>query len=138
MYTHTVISSPFPPQHLPLSSKTLTLGLRSQSLVLLRLQRNPRIQISCSISKVHNYGTVDYENRPTLKWSSLYRRISMMENPSLGSATVLDQWEEEGRKLSKWDLRRIVKELRKYRRFKLALEVDWISLEIFLSCFLDS
>lgn len=48
----------------------------------------------------------------------------MMENPSLGSATILEQWEEEGRKLTKWDLCRVVKELRKYRRFKPALEVD--------------
>lgn len=46
-----------------------------------------------------------------------------MENPELGSATVLNQWEKEGRKLTKWELCRVVKELRKYKRYERALEV---------------
>ncbi|XP_026401497.1 pentatricopeptide repeat-containing protein At1g02150-like [Papaver somniferum] len=84
---------------------------------------------SSSISKVHNYGTVDYERQNTpRKWSALYRKISMMENPSVsGASTVLNRWEEEGKKLTKWELSRVIKELRKYRRFSLALGVyEWI------------
>lgn len=46
-----------------------------------------------------------------------------MEDPSLGSGIVLDRWEAEERRLSKWDLCRVAKELRKFRRHKLALEV---------------
>lgn len=46
-----------------------------------------------------------------------------MEKPELGSATVLNQWEKEGRRLTKWELCRIVKELRKYKRYDRALEV---------------
>lgn len=46
-----------------------------------------------------------------------------MENPELGSASVLNQWENEGKKLTKWELSRVVKELRKYKRFERALEV---------------
>ena len=46
-----------------------------------------------------------------------------MENPDLGSASVLNQWENEGKSLTKWDLCRVVKELRKYKRHDRALEV---------------
>lgn len=50
-----------------------------------------------------------------------------MEKPELGSGTVLSQWEREGRQLSKWELCRVVKELRKYKRFDRALEVIFFS-----------
>lgn len=46
-----------------------------------------------------------------------------MENPEMGAATVLNQWENEGKRLTKWELCRVVKELRKFKRFKMALEV---------------
>lgn len=62
-----------------------------------------------------------------LNWNALYKKISMMENPELGSASVLNQVENEGKKISKWELCRIVKELRKFRRFKHALQVyEWM------------
>ncbi|KAK8943386.1 Pentatricopeptide repeat-containing protein [Platanthera guangdongensis] len=83
--------------------------------------------VRCSISQVHNYGTVDYERRSASKWSTLYRGISILENPNAGCSAVIEQWENEQRELSKWDLCRVIKELRKYGRFKRALEVyDWI------------
>ncbi|WOL07155.1 hypothetical protein Cni_G15893 [Canna indica] len=86
--------------------------------------------IHCSISQVHSYGTVDYERRPPLRWSTLYRRISTMEDLSLGAGAVLDRWEAEEKRLSKWDLCRVAKELRKFRRFKLALEVyNWMTAQ---------
>ncbi|XP_058104081.1 pentatricopeptide repeat-containing protein At1g02150-like [Magnolia sinica] len=130
MLLHISISSPSRCV-LPLASSSysqiLSLGFRRPPPLVSRPYRAPKFSIVCSISQVHNYGTVDYERRPVLKWSALYRRISLMEDPSLGSSGVLDQWEEEGRKLSKWDLCRVVKELRKFRRFKLALEVyEWM------------
>lgn len=51
-----------------------------------------------------------------------------MEKPELGSGTVLTRWEREGRQLSKWELCRVVKELRKYKRYDRALEVyDWMN-----------
>ena len=46
-----------------------------------------------------------------------------MENPELGAGSVLNQCEKEGKKLTKWELCRVVKELRKFKRFKQALEV---------------
>ncbi|CAI9769377.1 unnamed protein product [Fraxinus pennsylvanica] len=52
----------------------------------------------------------------------------MLENPQMGSASVLNQMENEGKKLSKWELCKVVKDLRKFRRFKHALEVyDWMN-----------
>lgn len=126
-----------------LSSAAVTTYSSSSSLLLPLRRRSPPavpaavsvrpypLGIRCSISQVHSYGTVDYERRPALKWSSLYRRISTMDNPSLGSASVLDRWEEDemgpDRRLVKWDLCRVAKELRKFRRFKLALQVyEWM------------
>jgi hypothetical protein len=81
------------------------------------------VSVTCSISKIHSYGTLDYERKPNLKWNAIYKRISMMENPELGSASVLNQWENEGRNLTKWELCRVVKELRKYRKHDRALQV---------------
>lgn len=46
-----------------------------------------------------------------------------MENTEKSAAGLLNQTENEGRKLTKWELCRIVKELRKFRRFNRALEV---------------
>jgi len=48
-------------------------------------------------------------------------------------ASVLDQIEKEGKKLTKWELCVVVKELRKCKRFKLALEVFhhfWLLYEL--------
>lgn len=58
-----------------------------------------------------------------LKWNAVYKRISMLEDSNLGAASVLNQIENEGKRLSKWELSRVVKELRKFRRFNYALEV---------------
>ncbi|KAI3731941.1 hypothetical protein L1987_63134 [Smallanthus sonchifolius] len=85
---------------------------------------------SSSVSKVHSYGTVDYENKPatTVTWKAIYKRISLMGNPEKGATEVLNQWENEGKKVTKWELCRIVKETRKYGRHKLALEIYmWMS-----------
>ncbi|XP_010933566.1 pentatricopeptide repeat-containing protein At1g02150 [Elaeis guineensis] len=111
------------------SYSQVPLGFGSSALSLWADQKSGG-PIRCSVSQVHSYGTVDPERPPALKWSSLARRISAMENPSLGCAAVLERWEEEERRLHKWELCRVVKELRKFRRFKLALEVcDWMTAQ---------
>lgn len=85
--------------------------------------------VTCSsISQVHSYGTVDYEKRPMPNWNVIYKKISMMEDPNAGSASVLNQVENEGKTITKWELCRTVKELRKFRRYKFALQVyDWMN-----------
>lgn len=65
-----------------------------------------------------------------LNWNVIYKKISMLENSNLGSASVLNQAENEGKRLSKWELCRVVKELRKFRRYKFALEVIFFLKEI--------
>ncbi|KAL7158378.1 hypothetical protein ABFS83_02G138900 [Erythranthe nasuta] len=90
--------------------------------------RNPLFVACSSISQVHSYGTLDYERRPMLNWNAVYKQISMLEDPKLGSASVLNQVENDDKRLTKWELCRIVKELRKFKRFKYALEVyDWMN-----------
>ncbi|KAK4410901.1 Pentatricopeptide repeat-containing protein [Sesamum angolense] len=71
--------------------------------------KNPAFVTCSSISHVHSYGTVDYERRPMLKWNAIYKKISMLENPNMGSASVLNEVENEGKRLSKWELCRVVK-----------------------------
>jgi len=39
-----------------------------------------------------------------MKWNVIYKRISMMENLELSSASVLNQWENEDKNLTKWKL----------------------------------
>ncbi|KAL5973822.1 hypothetical protein ACLOJK_030480 [Asimina triloba] len=132
------VSSPSPPSLLPLSSsnsysKALFLGFTKSPL------RSPAsqsclgrtISVVCSISKAYNYGTVDYERRPSLRWSALYRRISQQQqqNSGMETADILDRWDAEERRITKWDIIRIVKELRKFRRFSLALEIGLFALQ---------
>ncbi|WVZ86605.1 hypothetical protein U9M48_033359 [Paspalum notatum var. saurae] len=79
------------------------------------------------VAKVHSYGTVDYERRPALRWGTLYRRIAVGQGGRPVGRT-LGAWDEGERRLYKWELCRIVKELRKFRRFSLALQVyDWMT-----------
>lgn len=85
------------------------------------IHKNP--VFTCSISQVYSYGTMDYEKRPIVKWVTVYKRISFMQDPNMGSGSVLNQWEKENKMLSKWELCKIIKELRKFGRHKFALEV---------------
>lgn len=102
-------------------------------IVTLQTHKNPILIKGSSISKSNTHETVDYEKRAISKWNSISRRISTLENPQMGSASVLNQMENEGKKLSKWELCKVVKALRKFRRFKYALEVNnnniiWIEM----------
>ncbi|CAK9167095.1 unnamed protein product [Ilex paraguariensis] len=120
------------PHHVSLSSTlsySLTFPYGVSNSSVLRLVSSHRSQvITCSTSQVHSYGKVYYERKSMLKWNALYKRISLMEKPELGSASVLNQCENEGKQLAKWELCRVVKELRKFRRYKSALEVyEWMN-----------
>ncbi|KAF0888212.1 hypothetical protein E2562_013667 [Oryza meyeriana var. granulata] len=50
-------------------------------------------------------------------------RLLKLIYPKRSAAVVLRRWAEEGRTVQKYELNRVVRELRKYRRFKHALEV---------------
>ncbi|KAL8495705.1 hypothetical protein ACS0TY_019721 [Phlomoides rotata] len=119
------------------SSLSFSSGIVQNSIFLLKqpiistsykTHKSPVFIACSSISQVYSYGTVDYERRPMLKWNAVYKKISMLEDSNLGAASVLNQIENEGKRLSKWELSRVVKELRKFRRFKHALEVyEWMN-----------
>lgn len=53
----------------------------------------------------------------------MYKKISLKEKPEMSTAAVLNQFENKGKALTKSGVSRVVKELRKYKRYKLALEV---------------
>ncbi|MFS7988609.1 hypothetical protein Hanom_Chr11g01036921 [Helianthus anomalus] len=131
MLLHSTISqSPPHPQpisssfhHNPIKFFTFPPGYQKRSHLY------PLIITKCSssspVSQAYNYGTVDYEKKKpgtTVTWKTIYKRISMMGSRENGSSGVLNQWENEGNSVTKWELCRLVKELRKYGRFKLALE----------------
>ncbi|KAL6498862.1 hypothetical protein OROHE_026462 [Orobanche hederae] len=87
------------------------------------------VSITCSsLSQVYSSGTVDRERKQVPIWYSIYKKISMLENSPLGPASVLNQMENEGKRISKWVLSKVVKELRMFRRYKFALEVyEWMN-----------
>ncbi|KAI7746024.1 hypothetical protein M8C21_017234, partial [Ambrosia artemisiifolia] len=81
------------------------------------------IKNTYSSSKVERYGNQDKRRGTSLTWKAIYKRISLMGNPEKGAIEVVNQWENEGKKVTKWELCRVVKELRKFGRHKLALEI---------------
>lgn len=132
----TISQSPPHPQPISLSSShslsnssNFPFGYRISPLKNSQLNHPFVIKNHSSVSKVHSYGTVDYEKRPattTVTWKAIYKRMSIMGNPEKGATEVLNQWENEGKRVTKWELCRIVKEMRKYGRHKLALEVFFL------------
>ncbi|KAJ3680611.1 hypothetical protein LUZ60_016889 [Juncus effusus] len=94
-------------------------------------EKNPKksTKLHCnSISQVHSYGTVDFEKKPGLLWSALYRRVLSGHREGRTPAGVLDEWDETERRLTKYEVCRVAKELRKYRHFHLALDVyEWMA-----------
>ncbi|PON32427.1 Pentatricopeptide repeat [Parasponia andersonii] len=53
---------------------------------------------------------------------TLYRRISRLGNPKISMTPVLNQWVEQGKDVNASELHKIIKQLRKYRRFTQALQ----------------
>ncbi|KAJ9566001.1 hypothetical protein OSB04_001967 [Centaurea solstitialis] len=69
--------------------------------------------------------TFPTKNEPN---SSLYRRISPVGDQDISIVPVLDQWVSEGREVSQRSLNYIIDSLKKYKRFKHALEIsEWMT-----------
>jgi hypothetical protein len=81
--------------------------------------------VSGTASQVHSYGTVDFEKNENLRWISLYRSILNAKKEGKATASVLET-RDQLRRLSKWELCRIAKELRKFHHSKSALEVIFL------------
>lgn len=59
---------------------------------------------------------------------SLYRRISPIGDQNVSVIPVLDGWINEGNAVNKYQLQSLVKEFRRYRRFRHALEIsEWMA-----------
>ncbi|XP_057472989.1 pentatricopeptide repeat-containing protein At2g20710, mitochondrial-like isoform X1 [Actinidia eriantha] len=64
---------------------------------------------------------------------TLYGRLLPFGNPRASIVPVLDQWAGEGRIVEQEELQVIIKSLRKFRRFKHALEIsEWMSNKRYL------
>ncbi|CAL5093323.1 unnamed protein product [Urochloa decumbens] len=58
---------------------------------------------------------------------TLGKRLLQLIYPKRSAVVVLRRWAEEGRSVQKYQLNRVVRELRKYRRYKHALEIcEWM------------
>ncbi|KAK3013366.1 hypothetical protein RJ639_010157 [Escallonia herrerae] len=53
---------------------------------------------------------------------TLYRRLSRAGDPSLSMVPILEEWAEQGRSATQEELQKIIRQFRKFRRFKHALE----------------
>ncbi|KAG2717305.1 hypothetical protein I3760_03G169200 [Carya illinoinensis] len=68
------------------------------------------------------------ETVPAPQIDSLYHRISRAGDPRVPIVRVIDHWLEEGRDVQNSELHRFIRQLRKYRRFKHALQIsEWLS-----------
>ncbi|VFQ69986.1 unnamed protein product [Cuscuta campestris] len=122
-------SSPYPDRSHSLSFPSGSELSSSSLLKPLTVSGNP---VSLCItfafpSKSRRNGTVDYEKRPAEAWFDLYKRLAWMPDPENGAASVLTQCENEGLRIPKSNLSRVVRQLRKVKQYKLALEVlEWM------------
>ncbi|KAL6547314.1 hypothetical protein OROMI_023035 [Orobanche minor] len=91
-----------------------------------KIHNNPAVTKCSSTSQRYSYETVDFERRPVQKWYAIYKEICMFDNSNLDKAatSVLNQIENEGKRISKWELSKVVKELRKFRCYNLALQLN--------------
>lgn len=94
------------------------------------LLKPPQSSAICCSSKPHSQssGAVDSGETTALEWYTIYKKITKVGLPEKGdAATVLDKYERSGTKIAKFDISRIIKELRKVGRPKHALQVhEWM------------
>ncbi|KAG6505463.1 pentatricopeptide repeat-containing protein At4g02820, mitochondrial-like [Zingiber officinale] len=61
---------------------------------------------------------------------TLGRRLLSLIYPKRSAVVVLRKWAEEGKTIQKYQLNRVVRELRKYKRYKHALEIcEWMTTQ---------
>ncbi|KAF4356455.1 hypothetical protein G4B88_027640 [Cannabis sativa] len=90
------------------------------------------LRSALAISRVINTHSLSYSTEAISSSSpltnSLYHRISRLGDPKISMIPVLEQWVEEGRDVRQSELQKIIKQLRKYRRYTQALQVsEWMS-----------
>lgn len=86
---------------------------------------------TCAVSKSTGGGGRD----------TLGKRLMSLVYPKRSAVIAISKWKEEGHSVRKYELNRIVRELRKLKRYKHALEVAFFCFSFstkknFLLCFL--
>ncbi|KAH7512527.1 hypothetical protein FEM48_Zijuj12G0100000 [Ziziphus jujuba var. spinosa] len=91
------------------------------SAIFTILKRNRNLTENAFLLRSYTSGT----QASTRK--NLYSRISPLGDPSLSVVPVLDQWVQQGMKAKYIELSHIIRDLRRRRRYKHALEVsEWM------------
>ncbi|CAM8903172.1 hypothetical protein QQ045_010551 [Rhodiola kirilowii] len=87
------------------------------------LNRQPKLLLLPTISDTRSYSARSYPR------NNLFSRISPLGSPDIRVTPILDKWVEEGKKVRDMELKHIIRDLRKRRRFTQALEVsEWLSV----------
>lgn len=81
-----------------------------------------------SSSTSTSYGVVENDS------DTLYRRLSPVGDWSVSIVPILNHWIKEGRSVNKVQLQRIIRELRRYKRYKHSLEVHFCTLRCMILC----
>ncbi|GAB2290104.1 hypothetical protein Dimus_024392 [Dionaea muscipula] len=130
MAMHSIVGAPrplsLPPslfQSLPFSS-----GFGTVNPLLTPIRLNCPLTRSGHQVYKRTMSTVDFERSNSgLNWFNLWRMISSVKGTEMGVASLLDELERDGKKLSKWVLCRVAKQLRKYKKWEFALQVcEWM------------
>ncbi|EXB79630.1 hypothetical protein L484_011570 [Morus notabilis] len=79
------------------------------------------------ISRV--FSSLFYSTTRAPKGDTLFQRISRCGDPKISLIPVLNHWAEQGRDVNQPELQRIIKQLRKYRRFSHALQLFTVGKE---------
>ncbi|KAA8524401.1 hypothetical protein F0562_010808 [Nyssa sinensis] len=92
---------------------------------------------SCSWCNYNGISRFLLYSTETLPYSAsketLYGRITIAGDPRVSIVQILDQWVREGRGIEQGELRKIIRQLRNYKRYKHALEIsEWMSDKTYL------
>ncbi|KAI3716929.1 hypothetical protein L1987_68166 [Smallanthus sonchifolius] len=106
--------------------------IRRNFKMLAMAARLRNLQIVKTLSEIRSFTTATIarseSNNSSKKKVSLYSKISPLGNPSLAMTPELDDWIKTGKKVRSSEVKQIIHDLRKRRRFHHALEVsEWMN-----------
>lgn len=85
---------------------------------------------SSSTRYLYSEATTKNGSKFTSGGDSLGRRLLALIYPKRSAVVTIQKWGEEGKPVRKYELNRIVRELRKLRRYKHALEIcEWMRIQ---------
>ncbi|KAL7591928.1 hypothetical protein Lser_V15G32245 [Lactuca serriola] len=115
-----------------LKQSTIVISNLKDFRMLAMASRLRKLQIVKSLIESRSYTTATItrseSDNSSQKKVSLYSRISPLGNPNLAMTPELDDWIEKGKKVRPSELKQIVHDLRKRKRYHHALEVsEWMN-----------